>query len=102
MPDCYLMRSFIFASQSDVQSLEYDILRRAGQCRKYRRVGVKVKEIWPVLQIRKAKRDKLEIIFHICPLKRILCPSLEPSRRDGSNAGHNICFCWEIRKIIFE
>ena len=27
-------------------------------------------------------------------------PSLEPSRRDGSNKGHNIGFCGEIRENI--
>ena len=35
--------------------------------------------------------------------KNIFCdPSLEPSRRDGSNESHNICFHGKIRNIIIE
>ena len=57
----------------------------------------------PVLQIKRDNRDNLGIISHISPRKNIFCDtSLEPSRRDGSNEGHNICFHREIRNITFE
>ena len=40
-----------------------------------------------MLQLRRDKRDNIGIIFHIS-LKKVCCgPSLEPSRRDGSNEG---------------
>ena len=44
------------------------------------------------LQIRRSNRYNLEIIFHLSP-KNIFCdPSLEPSRRDGSNEGSQHMF----------
>ena len=55
-----------------------------------------------MLQIRRSKRDNLEIIFQIISLKIMLRLSLEPSYQDGSNEGHNIHFHSEMRKIIFE
>ena len=39
-----------------------------------------------VLQIRRNKRDNLRIMFHYS-FKACCDPSLEPSRRDGSNEG---------------
>ena len=55
-----------------------------------------------VLQIRRGNRDNFGMIIHIYH-KNIFCDSsLELSRRESSNASHNICFCWEIRKIVFE
>ena len=46
--------------------------------------------LYSVLQIR---RGNLGIIFRIFFLKTCGDPSLEPSRRDGSNEGHNTWFC---------
>ena len=46
-----------------------------------------------VLQIRRGKRDNLEIIFHITPSKYMLYnPLFEPSDRDGSNEGLQCMF----------
>ena len=56
----------------------------------------------PELQIRKDDRDNLEtmtIFFH----KNIFCdPSLESSRRDGSNEGSQHMFLLKKKKIIFQ
>ena len=50
------------------------------------------------LQIRRSNRYNLEIIFHISP-KNIFCdPSLEPSRRDGSNEGSQHMFSLRNKK----
>ena len=53
-----------------------------------------------VVQIRRGNRDNLKIIFLIILLhkNRHCDPSLEPS----DLRGHNVCFPWEIRKIIFD
>ena len=49
------------------------------------------------LQIRRDNRYNVEIFLH----QSMPCdPSLEPSHRDGSIAGHNVCFHREIRKNI--
>ena len=42
------------------------------------------------LQVRRGKRDNLGIIFHITPLNVRCDPSLEPSRRDGSNVSQHV------------
>ena len=57
--------------------------------------------VFSVLQIRRGKRDNLGIIFHITPLKHMLRPSLEPSRRDGSNEVSQHMFSLRNKKIIF-
>ena len=51
-----------------------------------------------VLQIRSGNRDNLGIISHFLH-KYILCdPSLEPSRRDGSNEGSQYMFSMRNKK----
>ena len=51
----------------------------------------------PVLR---SKRDIFGIIFHITPLKRMLQPSLEPSRRDDSNKGSQHMFSLRNKKKL--
>ena len=46
----------------------------------------------PELQIRRSNIYNLEIIFHISPINIFCDPSLEPSRRDGSNEGSQHMF----------
>ena len=55
-------------------------------------------QVWEylALQIRRGKRDYYGIIFHSTPFKHILWPII----RTVSVRGHNICFRWEIRKIM--
>ena len=47
---------------------------------------------YAVLQIRKGNGGNLEIIYHIFSLKIFCDPSIEPSRRDGSNEGSQNMF----------
>ena len=51
-----------------------------------------------VLQIRRGNRDNLGIIFLFLSLKHICDPSLEPSRRDGSNEGSQHMFWLRNKK----
>ena len=54
------------------------------------------------IQIRGCTENKSKIFF-LFPNENICCdPSLEPSQRDGSNEGNNICFCGEIGIIILK
>ena len=54
----------------------------------------------PELQIRGVMRI-IQKYFFLFLNENICCdPSLEPSRRDGSNDGHKICFYGEIWLII--
>ena len=50
---------------------------------------------------KKIKQRKITIIFLSISLNMCFKCSKEPSHRDGSFEHHNICFDWEIRKIIF-
>ena len=52
-----------------------------------------------MLQIRSGNRDNYPFFFH----KNIFCdPSLELSRREGSNEGSQRMFSLRNKKIIFE
>ena len=46
----------------------------------------------PVLQIRRGKRDNLEIISHNTSLNHMLQPIIRTSRQDGSNKGSQYVF----------
>ena len=46
----------------------------------------------PVLKIRRGKRDNLEIIFHIAPLKLMLGSIIRTVYQDGSNEGSQHMF----------
>ena len=50
---------------------------------------------------KKKKSDKNSNIFHISAQNIDYGYLLEPPRRGGSNEYHNICFCAEIRKIMY-
>ena len=51
------------------------------------------------LQVRAGIEDNSEIVFLLNT--KICCdPSLEPSQRDASDKGYNICFNEEVWKII--
>ena len=46
--------------------------------------------------------DKKKSYIFLISVQNIDCGySLEPPRRGGSNEYHNLCFCSEIRKIIY-
>ena len=51
------------------------------------RWGISFDDLAAVLQIRMGNRDNFGIFIHIFPQKHICDPSLEPSRRGGSNEG---------------
>ena len=53
-------------------------------------------------QVRRGYRDDLGIIVHIFHTNIFCDPSLEPSRRDGSNEGSQRMFLLRNRKNIFE
>ena len=54
-----------------------------------------------VLQIRRGNKDNLGIIFHIYHQNIFRDPSLEPSRRDGSNEGSQHMFSLRNKEIFF-
>ena len=64
---------------------------------------IPVKSRDAVIQMRTGKRNtcNLGIIFHITPLKRMLCSSLEPSHRDGFNEGSQHMFTLRNKKNHF-
>ena len=45
--------------------------------------------------------DNFKTIFSYFPMKTsVVTPSLEPSRQDDSNGGHQICSLWKIWIMI--
>ena len=56
---------------------------------------------YAVLQIRRDNRDNLGIISQISPENIFSNPSLEPSRRDGSNEGSQYMFSLRNKKKYF-
>ena len=56
-----------------------------------------------MLQMGEDQRDDLGMVS-VLLCENVCCdPSLEPSRRDGSNEGpQHIFFCWEMGEIIFD
>ena len=60
--------------------------------------GIPFDELAAILQIRMGNRDNSGIFIHIFHTKHICDPSLEPSRRDGSNEGSQHMFILRNKK----